>query len=105
MATVGNVFALEDVTLNLGTVATVDTATYDEDLRRCQRYFQTTSIPVSASTDSYFGLWFYKVSMRATPTITGGGAGFTVNASSSEDVLICYQTTRAIVLLTASSRL
>ena len=39
-ATVGNVWALEKVTMNLGTVAAVSEISYEQELIRCQRYFE-----------------------------------------------------------------
>jgi len=80
-ATIGNVWAMEKVTLNLGTVAAVSEITFADDLRKCQRY-----LPVVAVTEySYTGMVFtssnarcfvtFPVQARVPPT------GFTVTGA------------------------
>jgi len=86
------------------TVATsFDYRPYGTELALCQRYYQaaTAYIPDSASLPTN---WFFKVSMRATPTITGSGAGFTTFGVTSEAVA-SRQTTAAAGNLTASIEL
>jgi len=39
------------------------------------------------------------IDMRATPTVTGGGAGFTYAPNTTADTLICYQTTAGVQTL------
>jgi hypothetical protein len=81
------------VQLEKGSTATsFDYRPYGTELQLAQRYFQTIPgifIPALANA---FSTCFYKVSMRATPTISGGGAGFTLGMTSSE-VFLPYQTT------------
>lgn len=95
-ATVGNVWAMEKVTLNLGTVAAVSEISVEQELVRCQRYFYRTVTPflrgvfASATTVGRAGIRHPCV-MRAVPTITlfgtmdifSGGASGTINSVSS----------------------
>ncbi|UOF80628.1 tail fiber protein [Caudoviricetes sp.] len=48
MATIGNVFAIEDVTLNPGASVAVKTTTFEQDLLRCQRYYES-SFPIGVA--------------------------------------------------------
>ena len=69
-ATIGNVWALENVTLNLGTVAAVSEIDVDKELLRCQRYYEyngTSLIGRTTSTSHRF-YWIYKTTKRTTPT-------------------------------------
>lgn len=95
-ATVGNVWAMEKVTLNLGTVAAVSEISVEQELVRCQRYFYRTVTPflrgvfASATTVGRAGI-SHPCVMRAVPTITlfgtmdifSGGASGTINSVSS----------------------
>lgn len=70
VATNGNVFGLEDVTMNLGTTVAPDTATYAEDLARAQRYFRFNPGGNGTSditTRVILSLHFPR--MRTTPTL------------------------------------
>lgn len=52
-ATISSVFALEDVTMNLGTSVAPDAATYEQDLSRCKRYYKhsySSGVAVGAVT-------------------------------------------------------
>ena len=92
-ATVGNVWAMEKVTMNLGTVAAVSEISYEQELIRCQRYFcinLTGTGVVTSSTAVNLNLNF-PVSMRAAPTIivtsslvvTDSLANYTQSAANS----------------------
>lgn len=93
MGAVGNEFALEDVTLNLGGKATEDVATYGQDLARCQRYYAALKGANSPYLlDGYniasgymTNVHTLPVEMRAIPSIS-----FTSGATSnlSENLLI-----------------
>ena len=92
------------VQLEAGSVATpFERRDYGRELMMCQRYFQKHLTVIDVSTA--FGTWAYPVQMRAAPTISGGGAGFT-DYSASPDMCAVYQTARAgNISLTFSSEL
>ncbi len=82
MATIGNVFALSDVTIQLGYAALPDRLSYEEDLRKCKRYYQTIRLDAGFIGDTTSGTTYYcnynlPVEMRTTPTASG------VNQSSN----------------------
>ena len=92
-----------DVQLEPGVMPTAfERAYHGDELARCQRYYQSLAVVVDAigaySTISLLA------EMRANPTISGGGAGFT-NASASNKALNVYQTTRAFATLTMTAEL
>ena len=74
MATISNVFTLEDVTFNLGTSVVPDTATYEQDLARCQRYYKEfTQIKLrngAALSENVIFERSLPVEMRVAPTVT-----------------------------------
>jgi hypothetical protein len=90
------------VQLEVGSVATpFERRPYGTELALCQRYYQVArNIVQSASTITSY----LKVSMRAGPTVTGGGSGFTVVFAETE-TFGCFQTTAAQQVLTASAEL
>jgi hypothetical protein len=104
IATNGATFYITGVQLEKGSTATsFDYRPYGTELALCQRYYGTT------------GLWycwtaalplpvFYKVTMRTTPTIAGGGAGFATSASTPEGAII-YQNTQGALTLTFTAEL
>jgi hypothetical protein len=106
IATSGATFYITGVQLEAGSVATpFERRPYGTELALAQRYYQAASIQMSASSDTWYSVWYYKVSMRATPTLAGGGSGFTTSFNSSEN-FIGYQTTRTTgQALTASAEL
>jgi hypothetical protein len=85
-ATIGNVWALEDVRMNLGTFCPPDSASYDEDLRTCQRYYQIIQqeqrqYSQAAGAVQTFSYVFPP--MRITPTYAQIAAGTLLNCSSA----------------------
>ena len=92
--TINNIWALEKVTLNLGTVAIVSEISYEQELIRCQRYFQRR-MQVVTTTSSFTTIQLSPF-MRATPTIgavtfdAGTGATF-LNVSFAETNSAIYQ--------------
>jgi hypothetical protein len=75
---------------------------YDQELLTCQRYWQ--KINAIVDTSAGFQALSLVPSMRAIPTITGGGAGFT-SFNNSPVALNHYQTTRAQQTLIMDARL
>jgi hypothetical protein len=70
-----------------------------EELLR-QRYYRKQSIRVNTSSN-----WTcFPIGMVKTPTITGGGTGFT-STGTTADTLMCYQTTAAAQTLTLDAEL
>ena len=74
VGTNGATFYITGVQLEVGSTATsFDTRSYGTELVLCQRYYQKHSGELFSSygaTINYIN-WLYKVTMRATPTITG----------------------------------
>jgi hypothetical protein len=101
VATAGATFLVTGVQLEKGTQATsFEYRQYQQELALCQRYFVTATMAVN--TVGSMNNWYWN--MRASPTVTGGGAGFTVNASSA----YCgglYQTTQGSQTLLVSAEL
>lgn len=92
------------IQIEAGTTATnFDFRSYGTELMLCQRYYHNkyTRVPAS-STDGL--VCYYPVSMRANPTIGGGGSGF-YSATATNEVLYCYQTTANYVTLTFNAEL
>jgi len=84
-ATVGNVWALEKVTMNLGTVAAVSEISYEQELSRCHRYarplpnrFVAQALSASAAAGTTYGQ-----PMRATPILSTTAGWSMLNASST----------------------
>lgn len=67
--TIGNIWAIENVTMNLGEIPFVDDASYDDDLRVCQQYRRpmTISGTLLSSTDTVVGAAL-QPPMNNTPT-------------------------------------
>lgn len=93
------------VQLEIGSVVTPLEGPTDpvDDLRKCQRFYFTAPFVVPATT-SIGATIVFPTTMRATPTIAGGGAGFTSAAASATAVNVS-QTTQATQTLTVSAEL
>jgi hypothetical protein len=77
MATNGATFYITGVQLEEGSTATsFDYRPYGTELALCQRYFQTLSgyVTCYATSNTTAATWFFKVTMRTTPTLTYGAA-------------------------------
>jgi len=85
LATIGNVWALEEVKLNLGTVATQHQESNAEMLVRCQQRYRTMQLNargyVSAAGQTIATPLYFN--MLAAPSITLLSAGITQGVSSS----------------------
>ena len=100
-------FYITGVQLETGTVATTfEYRPYGTELALCQRYFASF---VSLIIDSSAAVYNFPlpVTMRATPTFTGGNAGFaTTGYTNGNTSGYMSQTTRAVnSLVTASAEL
>jgi hypothetical protein len=91
------------VQLEVGTKATpYEMQIYSDQLAQCQRYYRG-STPVVVNPVATPSTIFTN-SMRTSPTITGGGTGFTL-ISQTGDTTTCYQTASANQNLTFSAEL
>ncbi|MBZ9600769.1 hypothetical protein [Phyllobacterium chamaecytisi] len=105
-ATLGNTFDLFDVALNADPYSTGiapewKAPDFGDDLRDCQRYFQRHQVVVE--TGALFQSWAYPVQFRLSPTISGGGAGFSVQVANP-DVCNVSQTARSFQTLMFNAR-
>lgn len=103
VGTNGATFYLTGVQLEVGSVATpFERRLYGQELALCQRYYVSdgaelrTSIRSSNSVDR-FGPWFFPVTMRAAPTVTGTATSGTFAADDvstfKADLRITYTNT------------
>jgi len=96
-----NIFALTGVQLEVGGVATpFEHRPIGAELALCRRYTRVQAYQVPATTAQNLGT----INMRAVPTITGGGAGFT-STNTTADQLIAFQTTAGVQTLTLAAEL
>jgi hypothetical protein len=98
VGTNGATFYITGVQLEVGTQATsFEYRQYGTELALCQRYFASSSYVIPPAATS--GNIVPPVTMRASPTLAGGGAGFTtVTATTFSQVV--NQTTNAVQSIT-----
>ena len=87
-ATVGNAWAMEKVTINLGTVAAVSEISVEQETVRCQRYFEAGFIRCDGynnAASQISTMIGYKATKRASPTVLGVGISFSNAASFAVD--------------------
>jgi hypothetical protein len=105
IANAGATFYITGVQLEAGSVATpFERRSYGQELNLCQRYFSSVSINVSPSAWNATP-YYYPVTMRATPTITGSGAGYTVAGTITNSGIYHYQNSFGVSTVTAASEL
>jgi hypothetical protein len=103
VGTSGATFYITGVQLEVGTKATpYEMQIYSDQLAQCLRYYRG-STPIVVNPVAY-PTTIFTPSMRANPTITGGGTGFTL-ISQTGDTTTCYQTASANQNLTFSAEL
>jgi hypothetical protein len=93
LATIGNVFGLQDVMLNLGKIPAIDTTSYSAELDRCYRYFQNVNMwayGYGIAGQSIVAPVSFKATMHATPTITITSIG---SAFNTENEIVLSVTT------------
>jgi hypothetical protein len=96
-----NNFKIALLQAEVGTIATpFETLPYDIVLKRARRYLFVGNVYVPATVAAVCRSW----EMRATPTLTGGGAGFT-STGTTLDSLIAFQTAGAVQTITATAEL
>lgn len=104
MTTNGATFYITGVQLEKGSTATsFDYRPYGTELALCQRYYQATTVLVYSSSFAR-NFVMYPVQMRTSPTIAGGGSGFTTSVSSNAGTAM-EQTSAASQNLTFSAEL
>ena len=103
VGTNGATFYITGVQLEVGTSATgFEYRQYQQELALCQRYYAASSYVIPPAATS--GNIVPPVTMRTSPTLAGGGAGFTtVTATNFSQVV--NQTTNAVQAITFTAEL
>ena len=107
VGTNGATFYITGVQLEKGSTATsFDYRPFGTEEALCQRYYQTHT-SVILDNGAFVSNFTLPVTMRATPTWVGAGAGFTTSGYTNGNTSgYMYQTTRAAIsLMTASAEL
>jgi hypothetical protein len=103
VGTSGATFYITGVQLEKGSTATTfDYRPYGTELGLCLRYYQAYTVLVNPNIT--WTSWTYVAPMRANPTVSGGGSGFTIDTASVY-VGNFYQTSRATQALILSAEL
>ena len=81
--------------------STFEQRSYQQELGLAQRYYQKTSAAWIVDTSAASQAKYHMVTMRTTPTVIGGGTGYSY--SGNGEVLIESQTTKAATNITYSA--
>tara|TARA_R110000803_G_scaffold2767_1_gene9532 strand:+ start:1297 stop:2295 length:999 start_codon:yes stop_codon:yes gene_type:complete len=104
VGTSGATFYITGVQLEAGSTATdFEYRLYGTELALCQRYYQKTITNWVIESGGTFQTKYHQVTMRTTPTTTGGGSGYVY--AGDGNVLSESQTARAYQQLTYSAEL
>jgi len=83
VGTNGATFYITGVQLEVGSIATgFEYRQYTQDLALCQRYFLSASMAVGQG-GVYLTSYTFPSTMRTTPTVSGGGAGYATGPITS----------------------
>ena len=105
VGTNGATWYITGTQLEVGSTATsFDYRPFGTELALCQRYYYASSVYIPNTTAFPYTNYTYKVSMRTSPTIAGGGSGFTASPASTEG-FSAGQTSGATQNLTYSAEL
>jgi len=101
VGTSGATFYITGVQLEKGSTATsFDYRPYGTEFNLCQWYYQTTRAEIATTNTQIF----WRPSLRANPTIGGGGTGFTV-LDGSTTMTLALQSSKSVQTITASAEL
>lgn len=102
----GSTIDFDFVQLEQSAIATqFEKRSAQSEVALCERYFYYFP-GIIVETISNYSNYLFPVTMRATPTITGGGAGFTVGTSSTNQLSMgIFQTTKAVQNISVSAEL
>ena len=101
-AQISGTWTIGNVQLEAGLVnSTFEQRSYQQELGLAQRYYQKTSAAWIVDTSAASQAKYHMVTMRTTPTVIGGGTGYSY--SGNGEVLIESQTTKAATNITYSA--
>jgi len=107
VSTNGATFYITGVQLEKGSSATgYEYRQYQQELALCQRYYENMGSCYIANSSNNYGSLIYKVSKRATPTITSSSSGFASQGSiTTEGAWWVYTTSQGNSTITVSAEL
>jgi len=107
VGTNGATFYITGVQLEVGSIATgFEYRQYGQELALCQRYYENMGSCYIANSSNNYGSLIYKVSKRATPTITSSSSGFASQGSiTTEGAWWVYTTSQGNSTITVSAEL
>jgi len=101
-------WTIGEAQLESGTVTNpvFERRSYQQELAMCQRYYQTMNgeLDTAQNGSSYsYATWFYKVTMRATPTVTQSGSGIGGQNNLTSDSVQWFSTSAALRISAATA--